>query len=186
MIPPKDCVSRSKAADAQDLPIKWKSMRHVLMTRYLSETGQKFSSTRKVFYISTAPSLITLRTWFTPDLNPKTPTQNARAVAANHLMFRKNLLAQRGDFYFPSYACLRVAILFFSSFICLRCLAVLFQWYRIILREKIENGPIVKWYNGAFALHRREFDSPWVHHKYKFIWQNLTIRILTLRSEIKD
>ena len=24
-------------------------------------------------------------------------------------------------------------------------------------------GPIVKWYNGAFALRRREFDSPWVH-----------------------
>ena len=24
-------------------------------------------------------------------------------------------------------------------------------------------GPIVKWYYGAFALHRREFNSPWVH-----------------------
>ena len=30
------------------------------------------------------------------------------------------------------------------------------------------NGLIVKWYNGAFALRRREFDSPWVH-KFMFM-----------------
>lgn len=28
-------------------------------------------------------------------------------------------------------------------------------------------GPIVKWYYAAFALLRREFDSPWVHHEKK-------------------
>lgn len=26
------------------------------------------------------------------------------------------------------------------------------------------SGPVVKWYNAAFALLKREFDSPRVHH----------------------
>ena len=30
-------------------------------------------------------------------------------------------------------------------------------------QNNITKGPIVKWYYGAFALHRREFDSRWVH-----------------------
>ena len=29
----------------------------------------------------------------------------------------------------------------------------------------VHHGPIVKWYYAAFALLRRESDSPWVHTK---------------------
>ncbi len=35
-----------------------------------------------------------------------------------------------------------------------------FGWYHL----SNSFGPIVKWYYAAFALLRREFDSPWVHH----------------------
>ncbi len=36
-----------------------------------------------------------------------------------------------------------------------------FQGFSAILRQ--ENGPVVKWHNGAFALRKRESDSPQVH-----------------------
>ncbi len=35
------------------------------------------------------------------------------------------------------------------------------------MQEKVIDGPIVKWHYTAFALLRREFDSPWVHHMKK-------------------
>gem|GEM_PF-5710768 len=31
------------------------------------------------------------------------------------------------------------------------------------IHYEVPHGPIVKWYYAAFALRRRESDSPWVH-----------------------
>src|SRR3989338_667020 len=42
------------------------------------------------------------------------------------------------------------------------------MWYILSVLAELDefgfgNGPIVKWYYAAFALPRRESDSPWVH-----------------------
>jgi hypothetical protein len=37
----------------------------------------------------------------------------------------------------------------------------------MIRQLKITHGPIVKWYYAAFALLRRESDSPWVHYEFR-------------------
>jgi hypothetical protein len=42
----------------------------------------------------------------------------------------------------------------------------LFSLYKLVYKG-VSAGPIVKWYNGAFALRKPEFDSPWVHHVVK-------------------
>ena len=47
---------------------------------------------------------------------------------------------------------------------------------------RMHNGPVVKWYNAAFALRRREFNSPQVHKGGQTKFTTVGIRIADLSA----